>query len=52
MLRPNEFLVDLLRIESGFLPHLQLIDGAGGNVVAADEPGLLPEQALADAWLW
>ena len=38
---PAEFLVDLLRIEGVRLPHLQLVDGAGRNVVRAHQPRLL-----------
>ena len=36
-----QFFVDPLRIERVGLPHLELVDGGRGNVVAADQPGLL-----------
>ncbi len=36
-----QFLVDLSRIEAVLFPHLKLIDGVGGNIVAADKPALL-----------
>ena len=38
---PAELLVDRLRIEGVGLPHLELVDGGGRNVVAADQPRLL-----------
>ena len=38
---PAEFGIDALWIEGVRLPHLELVDGVGGDVVAADEPGLL-----------
>ena len=37
--RPAQFLVDLLRIERVRLPHLQFVDGGGGNVVAPTSQG-------------
>src|SRR5579862_794987 len=37
---PAEFLVDLLRIESGCLPHLEFVDRVGWYVVASHQPGL------------
>jgi hypothetical protein len=40
-LRHAEFFVVELRIPGGGLKHFELIDGVGGNVVCADEPGLL-----------
>ena len=39
-LRPPQFQVNFLRIKSVLLPHFQFIDGIGGDVVTADEPGL------------
>jgi hypothetical protein len=39
-LGPAEFLVDLRGIEGVRLPHLELVDGVGGNVVAAHQPAL------------
>jgi len=40
-LRPAELLVDLRRVEGVGLPHLELVDGVGRNVVAAHEPALV-----------
>ena len=37
---PAELLVDRVRIERVGLPHLELIDRGGWNVVAADQPWL------------
>src|SRR6266436_10038540 len=39
--RPAEFFVNALGIKSRGLPHFQLIDCSGWNVVASNEPGLL-----------
>src|SRR6476661_3697504 len=39
-LRPTEFGIDALGIKGRGLPHFQLIDGCGWNVVAADKPWL------------
>src|SRR5215831_14874328 len=41
VLGPAQFFVDLLRIEGAGLPHLQFIDGVGGNEIAANQPRLL-----------
>src|SRR5580704_2059873 len=38
--RPPEFFVDALGIESRGLPHFQLVDGRGWNVVATNQPRL------------
>ena len=38
---PAELLVDRSRIERVRLPHLELVDGGGRDVVAADQPWLL-----------
>ena len=40
-LRPAQLLVDRGGIEARRLPHLQLVDGIGGNIVAAHRPFLL-----------
>jgi hypothetical protein len=40
-LGPGELLFDLGRIERLLLPHLQLVHGRTGHVVAAHEPGLV-----------
>src|SRR5271167_722826 len=40
-LSPTQFQVDALWIERVRLPHLKFVDGVGGNVIAADEPGLM-----------
>ena len=40
-LSPAEFGINARGIESVGLPHFELVDGVGGDVVAADEPGLL-----------
>jgi hypothetical protein len=40
--RPAELQVDALGVEGRRLPHLQFVDGRRGDVVRADEPGLLP----------
>ena len=40
-LRHAEFFVVELRVEGGGLKHFELVDGVGGNVVGADQPGLL-----------
>ena len=40
-LGPAELEVDAFGIEGVGLPHFELIDGVGGNVVAADKPGLM-----------
>ena len=40
-LRPPQLGVDYHRVERIGVPHLNLIDGAGGNVIGADVPGLL-----------
>jgi hypothetical protein len=39
-LGPAEFSVDGAEVERVGLPHLELVDRAAGDVVAADEPGL------------
>src|SRR5207302_8385748 len=41
-LRPAELAVDALGIEGIGLPHLELVDRVGGDVVRADQPGLPP----------
>ncbi len=38
---PAELGVDAPGVESIGLPHFELVNGVGGNVVAADEPGLM-----------
>ena len=38
---PAEFQIDALGIEGFRLPHLQFVDGGGGDVVAADQKGLV-----------
>ena len=38
---PAQLEVDAFGVEGFGLPHLELIDGVGGDVVAADEPGLM-----------
>jgi hypothetical protein len=40
-LGPAEFEFDAFWIEGVRLPHFELVDGSGGNVVAADEPRLV-----------
>jgi hypothetical protein len=40
LLRPSELDIDALRIERVGLPHLELVDRARRNVVAAQGPGL------------
>ena len=40
-LRPSQLGIDYHRVERIGIPHLDLIDGAGGNVIDADVPGLL-----------
>ena len=45
-LRPAQFLVDLGGIEAGLLPHLQLVDGVGRDIVAAHQPFLLAVPAF------
>src|SRR5580693_3467110 len=39
-LSPTQFRIDALRIETLCLPHFELIDRGGRNVVAADQPRL------------
>src|SRR6185436_19371744 len=38
---PAELHVDLRGVEGVRLPHLELVDGVGGNVVAAHQPALV-----------
>ena len=39
-LSPSQFSIDALGIEAVFLPHFELINRGGWDVVTADEPGL------------
>ena len=40
ILGPAQFAIDRFGIKGVGLPHLKLVDGRAGGVVAADEPGL------------
>src|SRR3546814_9303437 len=39
--RPAEFLVDRRGIESGLVPHFELVDRRAGGVIGTDQPRLL-----------
>ena len=41
LLSPSELFVDLRMVVRVLAPHLYLVDGCGGNIVAAGEPGQL-----------
>ena len=46
-LGPAQLAVDRRRVEGVRLPHLELVDRRAGDVVAADQPGMLPRHAAA-----
>jgi len=46
-LRPAKLGIDDDGVESLGIPHLDLVDGAGGNIIDADHPGFLEYQRLA-----
>ena len=46
ILGPGQFTVDLLEIEGIRLPHFELIDRVGGNIIAPDRPGPLLHPGL------